>query len=320
MTSGADAVDVEAAADRIAGVAHRTPVVTSRALDRLVGAELFLKAENQQCAGAFKFRGAYNRLRTLAPAELGRGIVTSSSGNHAQALSLAAALCGTRAVVLMPGDAPASKRAATTGYGGEVIGFDRYRDDRERLTAQIADERGLTPVHAYDDPQIISGAGTAGLELLEDAGPLDMLFVSTGGGGLLAGCCVATQAKGAETMVYAVEPEASDDWSRSLRAGRRERIAVGETIADGQQLPTPGRLNFEIAGPLIAGALTVSDDEILTAMRLVFERTKMVVEPSGATALAAVLARKVDVTGLRVGITLSGGNVDVGRFCALFST
>ncbi len=319
MTDAADAVDVEAAAHRIAGVAHRTPVVSSSALDRLVGAKLFLKAENQQRAGAFKFRGAYNRLRTLARADLERGVVTSSSGNHAQALALAAALCGTEATILMPEDAPTSKRAATIAYGGKVVGFDRYRDDREHLTARLADERGLTPVHAYDDPQIISGAGTAGLELLEDSGSLDMLFVCAGGGGLLAGCCVAAAAKSARTKIYAVEPEASDDWSRSVAAGRRERIVVGRTIADGQQLPTPGKLNFEIARPLIAGVVTVSDAEILAAMRLVFERMKMVVEPSGASALAAVLSRKIDFAGLRVGVTLSGGNVDVERFCGLLS-
>jgi threonine dehydratase len=311
-------VDVESAARRIAGIAHRTPIVTSRTLDEIVGASVFLKAENLQRAGAFKFRGAYNRVSTLSPGELRGGVVASSSGNHAQALALAARLCGTRATILMPEDAPASKRNGTLGYGAEVIPFDRYRDDREALATQLAEERGATLVHAYDDPFIISGAGTAGLELIEDAGQLDAVVVCTGGGGLLAGCCTAVKQRFPDTRMFAVEPEASNDWQLSLRAGSRVTVGVGETIADGQQLPTPGALTFAIAAPLLDDVVTVTDDDVLATMRFLFERLKLVVEPSGATALAALMSRKLDLRGQRVGVTVSGGNIDTARFASLF--
>jgi threo-3-hydroxy-L-aspartate ammonia-lyase len=244
-------------------------------------------------------------------------VVTASSGNHAQALALAARLCGTTASILMPTDAPASKRAATVAYGGEVIPFDRYRDDREERMADVATRRGTVIVHPYDDPHIIAGAGTVALELLKDAGELDALLVCTGGGGLLAGCCAAVQAAGLSTRVVAVEPAASDDWRRSLLAGRRIAVEVGETIADGQQLPKPGVLNFEIARERVDSVLTVSDEDIVAAMRFLFERMKLVVEPSGASALAALLAGKLDVRGMRVGVTLSGGNIDAARFAQL---
>jgi len=314
-----DEIDIEAAAHRLRGVAHRTPVVTSRTLDEQLGAQVFLKAENLQRVGAFKFRGAYNRVSTLAPEQLERGVLASSSGNHAQALSLAARLCGTKATILMPSDAPASKRAATAGYGGEVVEFDRYRDDREALTHQLAQERGATIVHAYDDPYIISGAGTAGLELAQDAGPLDALVVCTGGGGLLAGTSLAVKQAFPQARVFAVEPQASDDWQRSLRAGERVTVEVGPTIADGQQLPTPGALNFAVARDLLEDVVTVTDAEIRVAMRFLFERMKLVAEPSGASALAALLAGKLDLGGARVGVTLSGGNVDAGRFAQLMA-
>ena len=310
-------VDLEAAARRLAGVAHRTPVVTSRTLDERVGATVFLKAENLQRAGAFKFRGAYNRISTLAPADLERGVVASSSGNHAQALALAARLCGTHATILMPEDAPASKRAATLGYGAEVIAFDRYRDDRESLTARLGEERGATIVHAYNDPFIVSGAGTAGLELIEDAGPLDAIVVCTGGGGLLAGCATAVKLRSPQTRIFAVEPEASNDWQLSFRARERVTVEVGATIADGQQLPTPGALNFAIAAPLLGDVLTVTDDEVVATMRFLFERVKLVVEPSGATALAALMSGKLRLRGQRVGVTISGGNIDTARFASL---
>jgi threonine dehydratase len=310
-------VDVEAAAGQLAGVAHRTPVVTSATLDERVGASVFLKAENLQRAGAFKFRGAYNRVSTLPRSDLERGVVASSSGNHAQALALAARLCGTRATILMPEDAPASKRAATLGYGAEVVSFDRYRDDRESLTAELADTRGAAIVHAYDDPFIVSGAGTAGLELIEDAGPLDAIVVCTGGGGLLAGCSTAVKRRSPETKIFAVEPEASNDWQLSFRAGRRVTVEVGATIADGQQLPTPGALTFAIAAPLLEDVVTVADDEVVATMRFLFERLKLVVEPSGATALAALMAGKLPLRGQRVGVTISGGNIDTTRFASL---
>ena len=310
-------IDVEAAAGRLRGVAHRTPVVTSTQLDERLGGRIFLKAENLQRMGAFKFRGAYNRVSTLSAAERAAGVVTSSSGNHAQALALAARLCDARATILMPTDAPDSKRAATRAYGGTVVDFDRYTDDRDALTAALADELGATVVHAYDDPYIISGAGTAGLELVEETGELDALLVCTGGGGLLAGCSLAVTSRFPATRVYGVEPEASDDWQRSLAAGRRVRVDVASTVADGQQLPTPGELNFAVARDLLAGIVTVTDDEVIGAMRFLFERMKLVVEPSGASALAALLAGKLDVRGLRVGVTLSGGNIDAARFASL---
>jgi len=307
-------VDVEAAAHRLRGIARRTPVMTSRTLDEQTGGTVLLKAENLQRAGAFKFRGAYNRVSTLGAEALARGVVASSSGNHAQALALAASLCGTRATILMPEDAPASKRAATVGYGAEVVGYDRYRDDRDALTDELARTRGATLVHAYDDPYIVSGAGTAGLELIDETGELDMLVVCTGGGGLLSGCSLAVKSRHPDTRIVAVEPDASDDWCRSLAAGRRVEVDVGRTIADGQQLQIPGALTFAIARELVDEAVTVTDAEIVTAMRFLFERMKLVVEPSGASALAAILAGKVGVRGQRVGVTLSGGNIDVARF------
>ena len=312
-----DEIDIEAAAHRLGGVAHRTPVLTSTQLDQRLGGRIFLKTENLQRMGAFKFRGAYNRVSTLSAAERAAGVVTSSSGNHAQALALAARLCDAQATILMPADAPDSKRAATRAYGGTVVDFDRYTDDRDALTAALADELGATVVHAYDDPYIISGAGTAGLELVEETGELDALVVCTGGGGLLAGCSLAVKSRYPATRVYGVEPEASDDWQRSLAAGRRVRVDVVSTVADGQQLPTPGELNFAVARDLLAGIVTVTDDEVISAMRFLFERMKLVVEPSGASALAALLAGKLDVRGLRVGVTLSGGNIDAVRFASL---
>jgi threonine dehydratase len=311
--------DVRAAAGRLAGVARRTPVLTSRTLDEMTGAHLLLKAESFQRMGAFKFRGAYNRVSTLTPEQLAAGVVASSSGNHAQALSLAARLCGSHAVILMPTDAPASKLAATRGYGGEVVPYERFRDDREAMTWALAAERGLTVVHPYNDPFIIAGAGTTALELIEEVGGLDVLVVCLGGGGLLAGCATAAKALLPDVRVVGVEPRASDDWQCSLAAGHRVRVEVGRTIADGQQLETPGELNWQVAAPLLDQVVTVDDAQIAATMRLLFERMRLVVEPSGASALAAVLAGLVDVRGLRVGITLSGGNVDVDRFTAVMA-
>jgi threonine dehydratase len=312
-----DVGDVRAAAARLAGVAHRTPVITSRTLDERTGARVFLKAENLQRVGAFKFRGAYNRVASLTDAELRAGVTAGSSGNHAQALALAARLCGARATILMPADAPASKRAATEGYGAEVIAYDRYREDRDALARELADDRGMVLVPPYDDPWIIAGQGTTALELCEDVDDLDVLVVCTGGGGLTAGCAVAATALRPGIRVIGVEPEAGDDTRRSLAAGHRVRIEVGRTIADGQQAPTPGELTFPILQALVDDVVTVSDAEIAAAMRMLFERCKLVVEPSGASALAAVLAGRVEVAGRRVGVTLSGGNVDPERFAAI---
>jgi threonine dehydratase len=306
--------DVRAAAERLRGVAHRTPVVTSATLDERIGARVVLKAENLQRIGAFKFRGAYNKVAQLTPEQRQGGVVAFSSGNHAQGVALAAKLLGVPAAIVMPSDAPAAKLAATAGYGADVITYDRERMNRAELAASIANERGATLVAPYDDAAIIAGQGTVALELIEDAGPLDVLLVPLGGGGLLAGCSLAAAALSPGVRIYGVEPEAGDDWVRSWREDRIVSIPVPKTIADGQQTQAPGELTWPIVRSLAAGALTVSDDEIRAAMRFAFERLKLVVEPSGASAFAALLAGKVDVRGARVGVVLSGGNVDPAVF------
>jgi len=308
--------DVRAAADRLRGVAHRTPVITSATLDGRAGARVFLKAENLQRIGAFKFRGAYNTIAQLSPERKRGGVVAFSSGNHAQGVALAAKLLGVPAVIVMPTDAPAAKFAATRGYGAEVVTYDRERMNRAELAASIAAERGATLVPPYDDPGIIAGAGTAVLELLEDAGTLDVILVPLGGGGLLAGSCLAASELAPGARVYGVEPEAGDDWVRSWRENRIVSIPVPKTIADGQQTQSPGERTWPIVRRLAAGILTVTDDEIRAAMRFAFERLKLVLEPSGASALAALLANKTDVRDARVGIVLSGGNVDPATFSA----
>jgi threonine dehydratase len=308
--------DVYAAAGRVRGVAHRTPVLTSRTLDERCGARVFLKAENLQRVGAFKFRGAWNAISALAPQ---RGVCTASSGNHAQAVALAAALQGTRAVILMPRDAPPSKRAATEGYGAEVLEFDRYEDDREALVRELARRRDLTLVHPYDEPLVMAGQGTVGLELAEDVADLDLVLVPVGGGGLASGVATALRALQPQARIVGVEPEASDDTQRSMRSGRRESVTVGRTIADGQQLNVPGELTFPVIAALVDEVVTVGDAEIVEAMRFVFERMKVVVEPSGASALAALMAGRASARGGRVGVVLSGGNVDAARFAALMA-
>jgi threonine dehydratase len=312
-----DLGDVQAAARRIEGIAHRTPVLTSRSLDEATGASVFLKAENLQRVGAFKFRGAYNAVAALPAAERARGVATVSSGNHAQALALAARLHGVRAAILMPEDAPPGKLAGTLAHGAEVLPFDRYSQDREALLAALVAERGVVPVHPYDDPQVMAGQGTVAMELLEQAGPLDLLLVCVGGGGLIAGCATAAAGLAPDMRVVGVEPAAGDDTRRSLAAGERVRIPVPRTIADGQQIPIPGELTFEVTRRLVADVVTATDPEIVEAMRFLFERMKTVAEPSGACALAALLAGAVDAAGLRVGVTISGGNVSTERFAAL---
>jgi threonine dehydratase len=307
--------DVEQAAARLAGVAHRTPVVRSRTLDERTGATVVLKPENLQRIGAFKFRGAYNAIASLAPGERARGVITASSGNHAQAVALSAALHDTTATILMPEDAPASKAAATEGYGATIVRFDRYGADRERLLENAAEREGRTIVHPYDDPRVMAGQGTAALELIEDAGPLDALLVPVGGGGLIAGCSTAATALCPGCRVIGVEPAVGDDTARSLAARERVRIDVGRTIADGQQIDMPGANTFPVVLERVAAVVTVSDAEIVAAMRFAFERLKLVLEPSGASALAALLAgRAGGLAGQRVGVVLSGGNVDVERF------
>jgi threonine dehydratase len=311
--------DVAAAQRRLRGVANRTPVLTSRELDRRLGAQVFLKAECFQRGGAFKFRGAFNKVASLSERELARGVVASSSGNHAQALAIAAALAGTRATIFMPQDAPASKRAATEGYGARVIEFDRYRDDREAIVEALADQEGLTVVHPYDDPLVMAGAGTSTQELLEDAGPLDLVVIPVGGGGQLAGGAVAAAGAAQPPRLIGAEPAAIGQWTASLAAGRRVEVPVERTIADGQQIPSPGELTFAVIQPLVAEVVGVADAQMLAAMRHLFERQKLVIEPSGSSAFAAVLSGLVDVRGLRVGVILSGGNIAVDRFLRLMS-
>ncbi|MET0770616.1 MAG: pyridoxal-phosphate dependent enzyme [Solirubrobacteraceae bacterium] len=309
-----DVDDVRRAAARIEGVAHRTPLVRSRTLDERTGATVALKPENLQRVGAFKFRGAYNTVASLDAAARARGVVTASSGNHAQALALSAALHDAPATILMPEDAPASKAAATEGYGARIIRFDRYSADREALMAEHAERDGLAIVHPYDDERIMAGQGTAALELIEDGGPLDLLLVPVGGGGLIAGCATAATALLPDIEVVGVEPEVGDDTKRSLEAGERVRVPVGRTIADGQQLDQPGERTFPVIRERVHAIVTVTDAEIVAAMRFAFERLKLVLEPSGASALAALLHGRVEAAGRRTGVVLSGGNVDVSRF------
>ncbi|MEA3075887.1 MAG: threo-3-hydroxy-L-aspartate ammonia-lyase [Actinomycetota bacterium] len=307
-------IDVDAAARRLHGVAHRTPVLTSTTLDERAGGQVFVKAENLQRSGAFKFRGAYNKLASLDPGTRAKGVVAFSSGNHAGAVALAAKLFGIRAVILMPTDAPEAKVAATEGYGAEVVTFDRFADDREALARALTEERGLTLVPPYDDPFVIAGQGTAARELLEDVPDLDVIVVPVGGGGLAAGTCIAAAAA-TGVKVVGVEPAAGDDTLRSLVAGERVAIAVPQTIADGQAVATPGALTFPINQRHLERIDLVTDDELVDAMRFCFDRMKLVAEPSGVCAIAALLQGKVGYG--RVGVILSGGNVGAARFAEL---
>ena len=301
--------DVRAAARLLDGVAHRTPAITSRTL----GENTVIKPECLQRAGAFKFRGAYNKVASL-PA--GTPVLAYSSGNHAQAVALAAGLLGSQATILMPTDAPRSKLDATRGYGAVVVSYDRYRDDRDALGEELARERGLELVRPYDDPLVMAGAGTAALELLEDTGIVDTLVTPVGGGGLIAGSATIARALGVRRIV-GVEPAAGDDWRQSLLKGERVRIDVPRTIADGLQTNEPGRLTWEVASRLVDEIVTVTDEQIVDAMRFAFERLKLVVEPSGAVAIAAVRAGLV--SGGRIGLIVSGGNVGADRFAELLA-
>lgn len=310
--------DVRAAAARIAGHVHRTPVLTSRTADAIAGARLFFKAETFQRVGAFKARGAFSRLTLMSADERARGVVAFSSGNHAQAVALAARDLGVPATIVMPDDAPALKLAATRGYGAEVVLYDRRREDREAIARRLVEERGLVLVPPFDDEAVIAGQGTAALELLEEVPDLDVIATPCGGAGLLAGTAVAATGRAPGIKVFGVEPEAGDDVALSLAAGRRVAIAVPETIADSLQTTRVGERNFAILQALVEGVVTVSDLELRQAMAFLFSRAKLVVEPGGSAAAAALLARRIPLAaGSRVGVVLSGGNVDPARFAEL---
>lgn len=311
--------DVERAADRLAGVAHVTPVITSRTLDAQVGGKVLLKAECFQRTGSFKFRGAYNAIAALDATERAQGIVTGSSGNHAQAVALAAALHDVAATIVMPGDAPAAKVAATRNYGGEIITYDRYRESRDEVTQAVATQTGAVYVAPFDNWDVMAGQGTAAAELFEVVDGLDTVVCCVGGGGLISGWSTVAKAagRGDQVTVIGVEPEAGDDVKRSLRAGRIIEVPVPDTIADGQQTTAPGERTLAVILNRVDEIVTVTDPEIIAAMRFAFERLNIVLEPSGASALAAVLAGHVDTQGQRIGVSLSGGNINPARFAAL---
>lgn len=306
--------DVLTAAWRIADVAHRTPVLTSRTADERTGAKLFFKAENFQRGGAFKFRGAFNAISRLSPEARKRGVVAFSSGNHAQAIAYAGQLQNVPTVIIMPHDAAAMKVAATRGYGGEVVFYDRYTEDRDAIGRKLSEERGLTLIPPYDHEDVIAGQGTAVKELIDEVGPLDMLLAPVGGGGLLAGAALAAQALLPECLVYGVEPEAGNDGQQSFRTGSIVRIPVPKTIADGAQTSYLGEKTFPIIRALVHDMVTVSDAMLVDTMRFFAERMKIVVEPTGCLAAAAVLQGVVPCQGKRVGIVISGGNVDPRTF------
>ncbi|MFJ9778801.1 pyridoxal-phosphate dependent enzyme [Amycolatopsis sp. NPDC101161] len=318
MTPPVTLDDIRDAAARLAGVAHRTPVVRSRTLDDLVGAEVLMKCENLQRIGAFKFRGAYNAASRLSPEQLAKGIAAYSSGNHAQAVALAARELGSSAVILVPEDTPKSKVDATRGYGAEIVTYDRYTGDRVALGEALAAERGLALIPPYEHPHVIAGQGTAALELLEDAGPVGTLVVPVGGGGLIAGSSTAAKALQPGIRVVGVEPAEGDDTKRSLEAGERVSIPVPRTIADGQAASIPGELTFSINRNLVDDIALVSDDAVREAMRFAFERLKLVLEPSGATGLAALMDGQVAASG-RIGVIISGGNISPERFAELIA-
>lgn len=309
--------DVVAAAARIAGQAHRTPVLTSRTADEETGAQLFFKCENMQRMGAFKFRGAYNALAKFDAGQRRAGVVAFSSGNHAQAIALSARLLGMPATIVMPQDAPASKIAATRGYGAQVITYDRYTEDREQIGRDLAARHGYTLVPPYDHEDVIAGQGTAARELFEEVGPLDAFFVCLGGGGLLSGSALATRALAPDCRLYGVEPEAGNDGQQSFRSGAIVHIDTPRTIADGAQTQHLGQLTFPIIRRDVDDILTVSDAELVEAMRFFATRMKLVVEPTGCLGFAAARAMKDQLRGKRVGVLISGGNVDIDRYAAL---
>jgi threonine dehydratase len=303
--------DVEAAARRIAGAAKVTPVMSSGSLDERLGARVFLKCETFQRAGAFKFRGAYNAISKLADAERKRGILTYSSGNHAQAVALASRLLGAKATVVMPADAPAAKRKATEGYGARVVAYDPAREDREEVARRLQADGDPVLIPPFDHPDVVAGQGTSAMELFDEIGSLDLLLVPCGGGGLLSGSAIAAKRLSPGCRVVGVEPEAGDDATRSFRTGTLHTVRNPKTIADGARTPSLGAVTFPLVRQYVDDMVTVSDDDILRAMRFLWERMKLVVEPTGALGLAAAWKGAVDVGGKRVGVILSGGNVDI---------
>ncbi len=311
--------DVRAAAERLRGVAHRTPVLTSRTLDGLAGATVLLKCENLQRGGAFKFRGAYNSVSRLTEAERQRGVLTFSSGNHAQALALTGRILGVRTAVVMPDNAPAAKVEATRGYGAEVILYDPATASREEIAARLRDERGMTLLPPFDHADVIAGQGTAALELFEEAGPLDAVLAPCGGGGLLSGTALAARGMAPGCRVVGVEPELADDATRSFRSGELQRVHNPPTIADGLRTPSLGSITFAVVRAGVDDMRTVSEAGIVEAMRFLWTRAKLVVEPSGAVPVAALLAGIPELRGARVGVVLSGGNVDLAAACRLLA-
>jgi threonine dehydratase len=311
--------DVVAASERIAGVAHRTPVLTSTTANTELGAEIFFKCENFQRMGAFKFRGGYNSLAKFTPEQRKAGVVAFSSGNHAQAVALSAKLLGIPATIVMPHDAPAAKIAATRGYGAQVVIYDRYTEDREQIGRDLAAKHGLTLIPPYDHADVIAGQGTAAKELLEEVGRLDYVFAPLGGGGLLSGTALATRALSPAAKIYGVEPEAGNDGQQSFRSGSIVHIETPKTIADGAQTQHLGNLTFPIIQRDVDDILTVSDEQLRAEMRFVAARMKMVIEPTGGLGLAAARAMKTQLQGKRVGIIISGGNVDIARYAELLA-
>lgn len=312
--------DILSASDLLSGKVNKTPVITSRTLDAMSGATVFVKCENFQRTGAFKFRGAYNAMSRLRESDKERGVLTYSSGNHAQAIALAGKLLGVSTTIIMPDDAPAIKKAATEGYGARVISYDKHETTREALAAEIAEKHGMTIIPPYDHPHVVAGQGTVGLELMQAAHELDFLFVCCGGGGLLSGCAIATKHLQPDCRVIGVEPEAGDDATRSFRSGTLQKVHNPDTIADGARTPYLGTITFPLVMQYVDEMMTVSDAELVQAMRFFWERAKLIVEPTGALATAGMMSGQIDVKGARVGVVISGGNVDLASACALFAS
>jgi threonine dehydratase len=317
--------DIEAAAQRIAGVAHRTPVLSSTTANERTGATVFFKCENFQRMGAFKFRGAYNALAQFTPEQRRGGVIAFSSGNHAQAIALSARLLGMPSVIVMPQDSPAAKLAATRAYQegqahSEVVLYDRYTQDREAIGRSLAQQRGMTLIPPYDHPNVMAGQGTAAAELMQETGPLDLLLVCVGGGGLISGCAVAAQHLSPGIQVIGVEPEAGNDTQQSLAQGRIVHIDTPKTIADGAQTQHSGTLTFPVIQQLVKGIVTVTDEQLVRSMKFFAQRMKMVVEPTGCLAAAALLEGVVQARGQRVGVIVSGGNVDLKAYAGFLAS